>query len=67
MLKLAEKMLNTMWNVAAAQEGTARALQGQSVEKHRPLLDTALLQAGRLEEEGSGRGGNEQEGIEPIT
>lgn len=56
-----------MWNVATTQEETAQALQWQSVEKHRPLLDTALLQAGRLEEEGSGRGGKEQEGIAPIT
>lgn len=55
-----------MWNVATTQEETAQAVQGQSVEKHRPLLDTALLQAGRLEEE-SGRGGKEQEGIGPIT
>lgn len=52
-------MFNTMWNVATTLEETAQALQGQSVEKHRPLLDNALLQAGRLEGEESGRGGNE--------
>lgn len=56
-----------MCNVATTQEETAEALQGQSVEKHRPLLDTVLLQAGRLEEGESGRGGKEQEGNGPIT
>lgn len=43
-----------MWNVATSEEETTQALQGQSVEEHRPLLDTTLLQAGRLQEEGRG-------------